>query len=554
LLREAALAVAAAATISSLLAWNGPPGGDLAAHVYQRSLFLQHGFVLWNNLWYAGRYSFVTYSLLYYPLAGLLGIRLLAVATITVATLAFAVIVARQWGPAARWSSRTFGVVWAGLILTAAFPFALGAALALLAVWAIQAGRIGRFAVLAPLVLAASPVAFLLLTIALTAFAIGKRLSSVVRAGVVVVMTCWLAEAALYRLFGGDGRYPFSFTELVAALTFCAVATALSWRVASAESIRWLFPVYAGACALTYLVPSGVGENVARLRYLAIPIAVLVLTFRRWRPLPLCVTALAGAIAWNTSPLVASFLSGSSDPSSGAAYWAPAVDYLHQHLGRDYRVEAVDTQGHWEAYYLPRARIPIVRGWFRQDDFPENALLYAPLNQRSYLRWLHALGVRYVLLTDTPPDYSAIREAALLREIPSLFHVVFRSAHTLIYAVPSPEPLLTGPARPTLAALTDTVMTFKLHARGIYRIAVRYSRYWQPSLGCLRRDSDGMMLLTVPRSGTALLRFSVSLDAVVGAVTGGDMTCAGRATTAATSLRKNSSLKRASNVSRLVRP
>jgi hypothetical protein len=36
-------------------------------------------------LWYAGRYSFVTYSALCYPLAAWLGIRLPAVATIAVA-------------------------------------------------------------------------------------------------------------------------------------------------------------------------------------------------------------------------------------------------------------------------------------------------------------------------------------------------------------------------------------------------------------------------------------------------------------------------------------
>ena len=80
LLREALLCAAAAASIAALLAWLGPPGTDLAAHAYQRTLFLEHGFVLWNNFWYAGRYSFVTYSLLYYPLAAILGIRLLAVA------------------------------------------------------------------------------------------------------------------------------------------------------------------------------------------------------------------------------------------------------------------------------------------------------------------------------------------------------------------------------------------------------------------------------------------------------------------------------------------
>src|SRR5258708_26527398 len=85
---EALLSAGAAATIAALLAWLGPPGSDLAAHPYQRTLFLEHGFTLWNNFWYAGRYSFVTYSVLYYPLAAVLGIKLLAVATIALAASA----------------------------------------------------------------------------------------------------------------------------------------------------------------------------------------------------------------------------------------------------------------------------------------------------------------------------------------------------------------------------------------------------------------------------------------------------------------------------------
>src|SRR5205814_2837449 len=103
--------------------------------------------------WYAGRYSFVTYSVLYYPLAALLGLRPLAVATVSTSSLAFAVVVGRQWGPAVRWSSRTFAVVWAGIVLSAAFPFALGAALALLAMWALQARKLWRFALFAALTL-----------------------------------------------------------------------------------------------------------------------------------------------------------------------------------------------------------------------------------------------------------------------------------------------------------------------------------------------------------------------------------------------------------------
>src|SRR2546421_8188611 len=140
--REAILCAGLAALLASLLVWLGPPGADVAAHAYQRSAFLQHGFALWNNFWYAGRYSFVTYSLVYYPLAAVVGIKLLAVVTVTTATLAFAMVVLRQWGPNARWSSRTFAIVWAGIILRGTFPFTLGAALALLALLALQRRRL----------------------------------------------------------------------------------------------------------------------------------------------------------------------------------------------------------------------------------------------------------------------------------------------------------------------------------------------------------------------------------------------------------------------------
>ena len=75
-MREAMLAAGSAASLAALLFWLGPPGNDLAAHVYQRTVFLHDGFQLWNNFWYGGRYAFVTYSVIYYPLAALFGIPL----------------------------------------------------------------------------------------------------------------------------------------------------------------------------------------------------------------------------------------------------------------------------------------------------------------------------------------------------------------------------------------------------------------------------------------------------------------------------------------------
>src|SRR6476659_11071614 len=101
--REALVAAAAAGSVAALPVWLGPPGTDFAAHAYQRALFLRHVFVLWDNYWYAGRYSFIGYSVLYYPLAALLGIRLLAALAAAVAAFAFAEIVGARWGAAARW-------------------------------------------------------------------------------------------------------------------------------------------------------------------------------------------------------------------------------------------------------------------------------------------------------------------------------------------------------------------------------------------------------------------------------------------------------------------
>ena len=104
---ETLAAAAAAGALAAVLVWVGPQGTDLAAHAYQRTLYLHHGFVLWNNFWYAGRYSFVTYSVLYYPLAALLGIRLLAVLTVVLTVAAFAAVVRREWGVRSRWSIRS---------------------------------------------------------------------------------------------------------------------------------------------------------------------------------------------------------------------------------------------------------------------------------------------------------------------------------------------------------------------------------------------------------------------------------------------------------------
>jgi hypothetical protein len=510
-----------AAGFAAFLAWAGPPGTDLAAHVYQRAVFLDHGFTLWNNFWYAGHYSFITYSLIYYPLAALLGIRLLAVATVATATLAFAVLVWREWGPRARWSSRTFAVVWAGIVLSAAFPFALGAALAMLALWALQARRPWRFAGLAALAAAASPVAFLLLVIVALGLAIGHRAERWLKlAAGAGLLTVALLEALLWRAFPGSGTYPFSPLELAAACVFCALATIFSWRVERARALRFVFPVYGIACLAFFFVSSAVGENIARLRYAAIPLAVLVLSLREWRPRVPALIVLGLAIAWNVTPLAVSYARSEGDPAAHAAYWAPAVSYLHSHLTPSYRVEAVDTAGHWAALYLPRAGIPLARGWFRQDDRPQNEVLYDDLGPQTYLHWLRGLGVRYVVLTKAPPDYSASAEAAIVGGPRSPLRAVFRSPQLTVYEVPRPTSIVTGPGPSRVVTMSESRIVVTVARPGTYRIAVRFSRYWQPSAGCAVRGADGMISLSVARPGRVRLAFSPSPQRALAALAG----------------------------------
>jgi hypothetical protein len=511
---------AAAGLLAALLVWLGPPGTDLAAHVYQRTLFIEHGFVLWNNFWYGGRYSFVNYSVLYYPLAAAIGIKLLAVLTVAVAVVAFAAVVRHEWELQSRWTIRTFALVWALLVVSAAYPFMLGMALALLALWSLQENRRWLFAGFTLLTLAASPLAFLLLVVLLAGVALahhGEERRFIAPAGAIAAIGAF--ELLLRRMFPGRGTFPFSLEEFLAAATFCVIGIGLTWGVAAARLLRWTYLVYFVACASAFAISSPVGENIARLRFIAAPIAILTLSLRRWQPRFVCAIALGLALSWNLTPLAASFIHGVNDQAAHAAYWTPTIDYLKKNLRPAYRVEAVDTAGHWPADFLARARIPLARGWFRQEDFPQNRVLYDDeLGPKAYIAWLRRVSVRYVVLTSARPDYSARAEARLLRTGRSGLPVVYRTRTTTIFEVSSPRPLISAPAR--VLALGYSSIKLHVPAPGTYRLNVTYAPYWHTRDGCLTRTSDGMTQLTVRRTGTVAIRFAVTATRAIEAMVG----------------------------------
>ena len=517
LAREWSLSAVVAAGLAGVLLWLGPPGVDLAAHAYQRTFLLQHGFAIWNNFWYAGRYSFVTYSFIYYPLAAVLGIKLLAVVSIGVSALAFPLVVWREWGPTARFSSRAFAILWPGIVLSAAFPFALGTMFALLTIAALQRGYRRSFAVLLFLTLLASPLALLLLVLVLVGCALGPTPR---RATVVVIAAAVGVELVLRRLFPEQGQFPFSVADLVPGVTFGLLGIAVTVRVPGARRLFGLFSVFLAALVIAFIVPSDLGANVERLKFMAIPLALLAATVAPKRVLLTIPLVVVGGF-WNISALAHTARAAGADPAHSAVYWQPAINYLRHNLAPSYRVEAVDTIEHWPAAYLPDAGIPIVRGWYRQNDFPQNELLYdRNLAARAYVSWLRGLGVRYVVLSDAPPDYSSRGEAALVRSGRSGLKPVFWSAHVEIFEVPNPQPLVTGAGDANVFWLWPTRLVFSVSKPGRYQVKLRWSPYWQTTQGCVWRGADGTVRLQATQAGLVQLGVDVNVSRGLETLTG----------------------------------
>jgi len=517
LVREWTASAVVAAVLAGVLIWLGPPGVDFAAHTYQRTFLLQHGFAIWNNFWYAGRYSFVTYSFIYYPLAALMGIKLLAVVSIGVAALAFSLVVWQEWGPSARFSSRAFAILWPGVVLSAAFPFALGAMLALLSLAALQRGHRRLFALLLFLTLLASPLALLLLVLVLAGCGLDRPPK---RATVAVIVAAVACELGLRRLFPEQGQFPFSVADLVPGLLFGTLGIALTVRVPGARRLFGLFAVFLAATIVAFLVPGDLGANIERFKFMAIPLALLATTVTRKR---IVVAAALVSVAgfWNISALAHTATAAAADPTHSKAYWQPAIRYLRAHLSPSFRVEAVDTIEHWPAAYLPDAGIPIVRGWYRQNDFPQNEVLYdRNLAAHAYQDWLRSLGVRYVVLTDAPPDYSARGEARLVRSGRSGLVRVFQSLHVDVYEVPHASPIVTGAGDATVLWLEPTRLVFSVTQPGRYRVKVRWSPYWRTTGGCVWRGPDGTVRVKAANRGLISMNVAVNVSRGLEALTG----------------------------------
>jgi hypothetical protein len=91
-----------------------------------------------------------------------------------------------------------------------------------------------------------------------------------------------------------------------------------------------------------------------------------------------------------------------------------------------------------------------------------------------------------------------------------------------VFAVPRPEPIVTGPGRAQVLRLTVTRLVVELPRAGRYRLAVRYSPYWHAEGACLIRRNDGMTAIAVNRPGRLELAFHVSAESALAAAVVGE--------------------------------
>jgi hypothetical protein len=530
-----------AVALSSLLAllmliWS-PQVGDLAAQVFRTELFQRAGLAIWNGSWYGGHYT-LTYSLLFPPLAALLGPQLVGTGAVVASSYLFDRLVRDRWGVEARWATLWFAAGVVTLLADGQLTFALGVAFGLAALRCLQRERSALALIAAAACPLASPVAgaFLAGVLILGAMEPGRRPRLLpLGAGALALLITVAPNVA----FPEAGHFPFVSSSYIAIPLWCAGALILTHGVRDEErQLRRVILGYLLASTLIWLTPNALGGNAVRLGALfGGPVLAAVLLSRRPRPAvptwifaPVLVLAIAGSLYWQLTASVTQIARSVGDPSTAAAYFHPAARWLRTHGGAGTRIEVPPTANHWESAYLA-PKFELARGWLRQLDTTRDDLFYGddePLTAASYGAWLRANAISYVALPDAPLDYSSQDERRLILSEPSYLDLRLHSQHWRIYAVRSPMPLVAplGSAAAETRWLGRQGFALDVERPGEFLVRVNFTPYWSiaQGAGCILRRGDW----TVARAAHPGV-FRVAADFSVGrawnAVTGARKTC-----------------------------
>jgi hypothetical protein len=502
--RELLLGAGLTALFAALVLLIGPAPGDAPVHLY-RTFLVRDNTLIWDNFWYAGTYPLASYSLLYYLPAALVGNLPLVFAAAVASTVLFSSLALREWGRAALWPSRIFGVLAAAPMFTGLFAYSLGFTAMLGALKALQARRKRLALALALLTVGFSPLAFVFLCLIVAAYGIAHRpaVRRHVWFGVGLGVAAGIELLALVLFPTNAGIYPFHWIDFVGVLGVTVLGVLVARRARGAAQLTAFYALWGLGSVLVYIVPTPLGDNWTRLSAFVFPVMLLTASLADFRPRRLVLLALGAALAYNVVPYILLVPSRLDNQTQQASFWRPAIGFLERHEQPGYRVEVVPTAEHWEADWIPHAGFPLARGWYRQLDEVDNPILYSKhLDAARYRQWLRSAAVRYVLLSPTTPlDWDGgPREARIVRSAGSGLKLVFRSKNWTIYELPHATPLLTGPAHPVVTTFGHTVIRGRVFARGRYLLRAHYTPYWHLSgAGCVAPGPGKMTILRLTR-------------------------------------------------------
>lgn len=500
-----------AAVLAAIYLLVDPPSADLAAQTYRTGLYDRAGFVVFDLGWYGGHHN-PAYSILFPPLASWFGPRLVGAAAAVATAWAFERIVGRRT-TAARVAALGFATATMVSLVTGRLTFALGLALAMLAVLALARERLVWCGIAGAAAALASPVAVAFLALPLAAWGITTR-RWVPAAALLAVSIA--PAAALSWLFPEGGSFPFTLSAFWPTLLGALLVTAVLWRPAP-PMLRLGLVFYVLLLVVSGAISSPMGGNAVRLgAILAGPLAALLLWEERRTLLALVALPF---LYWQVSAPIDDVWRAASDPSVHASYYDGLLGQLRarQRAEGPFRIEIPFTDNHWESARVAPA-VPLARGWERQLDRKVNALFYddGAFSSARYRDWLHGNAVRYVALADAPIDYSAADEAALVRSDPAYLREVWHDDHWRLFAVAGPAPLAGGGARVTRMA--PDAVDVRVPRAGSYVVRVRFTPYWRAAGACVAPvdpgDDASWTRVTARAAGTLRLRASFALGRV----------------------------------------
>jgi hypothetical protein len=497
LLRSAVVAVLTCA-IATLVVFYARFGADWPAQDF-RAYVARHGLSVWTNSWYAGS-ALPGYSVLYPPLAALIGSSAVGVVSATAAA-AFGALLAPQ-------RTRVLDGAFCAAVMLCVLEclvigqttFLLGAAFGAAALAALRDGRHAATAVAAAGCSLASPLAGLFLIMG------GLGLSRSYGWRRVARLAPGLLGAAVAAVMdSGGGPFTYRLVTLGAISLFCGIALALTDR--SDAGLRDFACWYLLIAAAAFVVANPVGANLNRLgKLVALPLAIFYLATRTlptWRRIGV-VAGIGLAAWWSLIPLVTAVRWGAHDPGRDVAYYRGLLGYLSKQDPTAGRIEIPFTRTHTEAYWVGRS-FPLARGWERQVDLGENDVLYSRLSAASYRRWLDDHAVSMVGVSTLEPDIGGQPEVDLLRHPPSYLRPAWHDRHWRVWRVVHPTPLADGPARVTSAGQASVELRFREPGSSLLR--VRASPMWMVDDGdaSLTRTSDGWLRVRTDRAGDVTL-------------------------------------------------